>query len=176
MGYFDTAEEGGVKYYVQLAMVLAIYASGVGSYVWIAKDISLSDSVSKGIHVMDPIPTHGWICFILFWALVFIYYHVEMIESSKSFGSALHWAFVERFHVDSKWETVFNTPNYNGQPIERADERLKTKVDLLKGVNTSSMPVESEEDLAPDMDLATAKYQVELEVAPVGDSQDAHAE
>ena len=67
--YFDDAE--GMTLIIHLILTLGIFATGLGCYAFISRNVSLNIAVSQGVAALGPdnVNIGGWICLIIFWVL-----------------------------------------------------------------------------------------------------------
>ena len=128
-GYFDNSE--GYKLWMHVIITLGVFFTGIGCYFLIASNVSLSDAVSQGIGVLgtDNVGIGGWICLILFWALIIIYFHKQFQYNLKEFISNLSFIChgCKSEEQDQNIESVFNTPDWANAPKEFKDFIQKTK-------------------------------------------------
>ena len=116
--------------YVHYLIVFAIYITLIGSYSYIASDISLSDAVQEGVSALDSVSGMGWACFTIFWILSIIYFWRSFISGIKSMGSGIKFVFTG-MKVDPTWETVFNTPEWaKAQSNNSEDEGDSTPLNV----------------------------------------------
>ena len=128
--YFDASE--GIKLLIHIILTLGIFGTGIGSYVFISRNVSLSLAVSEGVTALgsDNVNVGGWVCLAIFWVLVIIYFHKEFVENAKDIGYSLYFLFhcgVKSESADKNIETVFNTPEWENAPKEFQDFMAKSK-------------------------------------------------
>ena len=128
--YFD--DSAGMKLLIHIMLTLGIFGTGIGSYVLIANNVSLSIAVSEGVTALgsDNVNVFGWVCLIMFWVFVIIYFHKEFVENTKDIGYSLFFLFhcgVKSESADKNIETVFNTPQWENAPKEFQDFMAKSK-------------------------------------------------
>eukprot|EP00483_Globobulimina_turgida_P011068 UN11089 len=129
--YFAAAE--GLMFIVHLILCLAIFFTGVGSYVLIARNIELAEAVKEGVAVLGTsnVSVGGWVCLLIFWALVIIYFHKEFkhdcIEMVQSCGFICKGCKSEG---SGNIESVFNPP-----PWQNGPEEYKEVVKNIKAAN-----------------------------------------
>ena len=122
------ADSEGMKMFLHFVLTLAIFFTGIGSYVLIARNISLSDAVSTGVNVLgsDNVSVYGWICLALFWVLWAIYFHLEILHSLGETAESLQGLCAKK--EARVFETVFNTPEWaNAQAAQEFDEMIEKK-------------------------------------------------
>ena len=112
--YFDNSE--GVKFYMHFAITLAIFLTGLGSYLLIARNIELTAAVKQGVNVLGSanVSDGGWVCFVLFWLLIIVYFHREFAHDMQVGVSSLGIMCKGCKSEDENIETVFNPPDWDG--------------------------------------------------------------
>eukprot|EP00488_Nonionellina_sp_1-RS-2012_P001402 TRINITY_DN225_c0_g1_i1.p1 TRINITY_DN225_c0_g1~~TRINITY_DN225_c0_g1_i1.p1 ORF type:complete len:124 (-),score=31.85 TRINITY_DN225_c0_g1_i1:277-648(-) len=121
-------------------MTVAIFGTGIGSYVLIARNVELSEAVKQGASVLGSanVSSVGWLCFGLFWLLVIIYFHREFHYDLKEMGQSIAFVFKGCKHIElgADIETVFNPPFWDDGPQEYEEWVKKTTVFVEEPLDT----------------------------------------
>merc|ERR1712228_578901 len=118
----------GAMFIIHCALTLAIFLSGIGCYLLIARNIELTQAVKQGFTVLGSsnVSAFGWVCFCLFWALIIVYFHKEFIHDIKVAGSSLGIMCKGCKTEGENIETVFNPPDWKGNQ-DYVDFKVKTE-------------------------------------------------
>jgi hypothetical protein len=179
---WDNAEENCMMRNLQQLLTMLIFFTGLGCYSYIASDISLSESVKKGINVLGSVPTGGWVCFAVFWIAVFFYYQKEMAYACGEMGDLLHFIFVKRLAVNPDWESEFASPEWqipqadddddeDFGPDEVAEAASEKSPEIVSGVEgaltyAAEAPEDDKADEAADADEESEKTDAVVDAEP----------
>jgi len=115
------ADAQGIKFIIHIFVTLCIFLTGLGCYGLIARNIDLSMAVKEGVAVLstDNVSIAGWICFIIFWVLILVYFHKEFQHDLKRTCSSFTFLCSGcPSSTDKNIETVFNAPKWKNAPSE----------------------------------------------------------
>jgi len=126
INYFEDSE--GIKLIIHFILALGIFVTGAGCYVFIARNVGINSAVKEGVAVLtNDVNIFGWICLIIFWILVIIYFHRQWQHDIIRTAQSCKYLSTGCQRENNSIETVFNTPNWDNAPQEFKEFVEKTK-------------------------------------------------
>jgi len=105
VGWFRREENIKYRMTITFLLVCCWWVSIIGIY----NKITLQESVSMGLNVLDQIDMRAWIGFFLFIILELVYFHDKILSGIKSMGLMFVWV-CRGCRFNAAMETRFDTP------------------------------------------------------------------